>query len=67
VTTYTNNNPSFNVIEIDAELMIPLNFKVYYFNITEANLGNPQWKFLHDFVNDYGIPDVSPAGLFTLA
>ena len=67
LTTFTHNNPSFTVIEIDAELLLPLNFKTYYFNVTEANLGNPKWQYLHDFVKDYGLPDVSPDSLFRLA
>jgi hypothetical protein len=40
-TTYTGNNPSFAVYEIDEETMLIVNITTYYFNITEANLGNP--------------------------
>lgn len=36
-TTYKGYNPSFTLIELDEEFMIPLNFKTYYFNITEVN------------------------------
>ena len=39
LTTYTYKNPSFTVIEVDEEFMIPVNFKTYYFNITKANSG----------------------------
>lgn len=52
-TTYTGNNPSFAVYEIDEETMILLNITTYYFNITEANLGNPEWKVYHNILNDY--------------
>lgn len=52
-TTYTGNNPSFAVYEIDEETMILLNITTYYFNITEANLGNPEWKIYHNILNDY--------------
>ena len=41
LSTFTSKNPSFTVIEIDEEYMIPLNFQTYYFNITKANQGNP--------------------------
>jgi hypothetical protein len=49
LTSYTDKNPGFTVIEVDEELMIPLNFKTYYFNLTKANLGQPKWELYHDF------------------
>ena len=41
VTTYTGNNPSFGVYEMDEETMLPLNATTYYFDIVKANAGNP--------------------------
>ena len=41
MTTFTDLNPAFTVVELDAEHLLPMNFKTYYFNVTEANLGNP--------------------------
>lgn len=38
LTTFAYKNPSFNVIEFDAEYMIPLNIKSYYFDLVQANL-----------------------------
>eukprot|EP00347_Sterkiella_histriomuscorum_P016021 403354796 len=68
VTSYTNMNPSFNVIEIDEETMLPINYSTYYFNISSANLYNkPEWKILHYFTSNYQIPDLSPDSLFMLA
>lgn len=56
MTTYQNLNPSFTVIDIDEELMIPLNFQTYYMNVTKANVENkPTWELMHDFVDHYGI------------
>jgi len=60
-TTYTGNNPSFAVYEIDEETMLLLNITTYFFNITKANLGNPEWEFYHNVLVDYGLPDASPA------
>lgn len=37
VTTF-GGNPVFTVVDIDEEFMIPLNFHIYYMNVTEANL-----------------------------
>jgi len=60
-TTYTGNNPSFAVYEIDEETMAILDITTYYFNITQANLGDPKWEKYHNILEDYGIPDASPA------
>lgn len=39
--TYQGKNPSFAVYDIDEETMLITNATTYYFNITQANLGNP--------------------------
>ena len=39
------------VIELDAETMLPVNFKTYYFDLDAANANpeaGPQWTMLHD-------------------
>jgi len=41
VTTWTDENPGFIVIDLDEEYLVPVNFQSYFLNITEANLGNP--------------------------
>lgn len=63
LTTYTYKNPAFTVIEVDEEFMVPVNFKTYYFNITQANMGNPKWELYHDFKEHYEIDDISPNSL----
>jgi len=37
VTTYTENNPGYAVIEFDAETMLPINFLIYALDIEKAN------------------------------
>ena len=37
VTTWHNLNPSFSVIELDYETMLPLTRKTYYFDLGLAN------------------------------
>lgn len=37
LTTFTQKNPAFFEIELDAEYMIPLNVKTHYYDIKEAN------------------------------
>lgn len=49
VTTGTNKNPSFNVIEFDKATMLPLNIKTYAFDLAQANLDDqPTWTLFHD-------------------
>jgi len=49
------------VYEIDEETMLILNITTYFFNVTKANLGNPEWEYYHNILSDYGMPDASPA------
>lgn len=64
LSTYTDRNPSFALIEFDAEYMIPVSYKTYYLDLDKANQQNqPHWELLHDFQNEYGISDLSPDSL----
>ena len=38
LTPFYNNNPSFTLIEIDEQYLLPLNVKTYYLDITKSNL-----------------------------
>lgn len=68
VTTHTWKNPSFNVIEFDAEYMIPVNIFSYSFDVNMANyLGQPNWVLLHDYLSYYSLPDLRPDNLNSLA
>ena len=66
LTGGSNRNPSFTVIEFDKEYMVPINLHTYYMNLTEANANldkEPEWKELHDFLNEYKLEDLSPASM----
>jgi len=68
VTTFSGNNPSFKVIEFDKETMLPINMTTYYADIVEANKNNkPDWKIAHDYVNTYGMEDMSPSSFKDLS
>ena len=68
LTSYTDKNPSFTLIEIDEEFMVPVNFKTYYYNIAKANdEGKITWELLHDFKSYYGLQDMRPDELNNLA
>jgi hypothetical protein len=66
-TTYTGNNPSFALYEIDEETMLVVNVTTYFFNVSKANLGNPQWEVYHNLLEAYEIPDFSPKSLESFA
>lgn len=70
LTPYTHKNPSFQVIEFDAETMLPLNMKTYSFNLNEANQTPdqpPKWALLHDWIDTYGMDDFSPKSFLRLS
>ena len=68
VTTNTDKNPSFTVIEIDEEFMIPISFKTYFYDIIRANdEGHITWELLHDFATEYSLTDISPDSLALLS
>lgn len=44
----------------------PLDFEVYYYNLTEANLTpklSPKWKKLYSFKEAYGVASLRPTDL----
>lgn len=47
--------------------MLIVNVTTYYFNITKANLGNPEWEVYHNLLEDYQIEDFSPQSLYDYA
>lgn len=67
LTTRPIKNPSFNIIEFDAQYMIPLNIKTYSFDLDLANTnGSPSWALLHDYLSYYSLPDLRPDNIYNL-
>lgn len=60
-TTYQGKNPSIAVYDIDEETMLIVNITTYFFNVTKANLGQPEWELYHNILSDYGLKDASPS------
>lgn len=69
MTTDSNENPAYGVLELDAATMLPLNYQMYALNITKANERNEaEWELMIDYVKDYGIKDFpSPDEMYDLA
>ena len=60
VTTYTQHNPAFRIYDIDYETGYPVKAYKHFFNITKANLGNPEWEFAYELTDEYGLKNLSP-------
>ena len=62
-------NPSFTVITFDKEYMVPLNYQIYYFNLSSTTSASqtPDWQVLHDYLDYYQLDDLSPSSVNNLA
>jgi len=60
-TTYQGNTPSFAVMSIDPETMLPVDYKVYAFDLEGANLNDePNWYLKYNYRDYFNITDLSP-------
>jgi len=64
VSTFSSNNPSFRVFEVDAETMVPLKTHTYTFDVSEVN---PVWKHDHEYTEYYDMKDLSPSSFDDLS
>ena len=68
VTPWQFMQPSFQVIDLDAETLLPLNIHTYYMDIAKANAeGHPTWEILDDVVGTWKTTDMSPSSMKDLA
>lgn len=68
VTTYSVQNPSYMIIELDQETMLPVNMFTYAMDIAKANKeGTPTWELIHDYKETYGLKDLSPKSMLELS
>jgi len=68
ITPNGGKNPSFMVLDLDAETLLPVNTFTYYMDLDEANeTGTPVWRVLHDYLEEYSLTDMSPGSMRDLA
>ena len=68
VTTYAQGNPSFQVLDIDTETLLPTNKYTYYTDVEKLDeSGNITWSMLHDYKETYSMNDMSPSSFKDLA
>lgn len=68
MTTWGGLNPSYCVYEVDKETLLPLRRETWSFNVEEANKnGQPEWKLYTNWLEDYGMTDLSPTSYVKFA
>lgn len=64
-TTYHGKPPSFNMIYLDPETMLPVNYDSYYFDLEHANkYDEPKWGLKYNWLEEYELPDMSPKSFY---
>ena len=68
VTTYSWKEPNFNVIYLDPETMLPLDYENYVFDLDHANqFDEPIWNLKFDQKKYFEMEDLSPQSHFELS
>ena len=68
VTTYSWKEPNFNVIYLDPETMLPIDYENYVFDLDLANqFDEPIWNLKFDQKKDFEMEDLSPQSHFELS
>jgi len=65
VTTYKGKPPSFNVVYLDAETMLPIDYETHTFDLEHANkYDEPKWDLKFNYRDEYGLKDLSPSTFY---
>ncbi|XP_049533199.1 sphingomyelin phosphodiesterase-like [Anopheles darlingi] len=65
-TAHTNVNPNYVVYYVNPETYEVTDFESYAYNLTAANLEpnqRPEWFRMYSFQEEFGLSDLSPAGI----
>ena len=64
VTQWEEHNPSFRLVQYNKQTFQLENIFTFVANLTKANLdGKITWSMEYDFINGYGLTDLSPASI----
>mmetsp|Transcript_9580 Transcript_9580/g.16091 ORF Transcript_9580/g.16091 Transcript_9580/m.16091 type:complete len:239 (-) Transcript_9580:49-765(-) len=67
-TTYQGKPPSFNVIHLDPDTLVPVDYETYAFDLEKANREDvPQWNRVYNYRELLGLKDLSPNSLYDYA
>ena len=60
--------PSFAVLYVDPETMLPVDYETWNFDLEYANKFDiPKWRRLLNWRDTYGLKDLSPSSMLKLA
>lgn len=60
-TTFQGKNPSFNVLKMDSETLLPIDFETHNFELVHANkYDDPKWTVKFDYRTFFNLTDLSP-------
>lgn len=63
-TTYQGKHPSMNIIYLDPETMLPVDYETHYMDLTESNKladnEKPVWKQKYNYRDYFHLEDLSP-------
>lgn len=67
-TSEIGKEPSFNVILLDPDTMLPVEYQTYAFDLKHANTyDEPIWRLRYNYSETYNLPDLSPSSFYTLS
>ena len=60
-TTFTHKIPSFNVVYLDKDTLVPVEYQTWALDLDQANRDdNPIWSLRYNWTDTYNLPDMSP-------
>lgn len=70
-TTYQGKHPSLNIIYLDPDTMLPVDYETHYMDLDEANKlpddEKPTWKLKYNYRDYFNLEDLSPKSFFDYA
>ena len=61
MTTYKGKPPVFNVMHVDPETMLPVDFETHVFDLVKANADDvPEWHLKYNYRDFFQLKDLSP-------
>jgi len=62
LTSFENKDPSFNIVYMNKEKAIPVDFETYHASIPDANKNDKaEWKRIYNYRDYFNLQNLSPA------
>lgn len=67
-TTYKHKPPSYEVVYLDPETLLPVDHETWAMDLDESNLKDtPIWELKYTYKDSYGLKDLSPESFWWYA